>query len=260
MSNPTIATGIAGIDNLLQGGFSAGRTYLYAGESGSGKTIACLQFVFTRLQAGDKAVYVTVDERPAEVFEAAAAMGWNLQPFIQDKKLAVLDASPYFGGRGGTEKGIDPQKIVADLGNYVRRLGATLLIIDPVTPFTLPPDAASPAQDQARSLIQLVQSQIGVTTLLTAQRNPDGAPAAAIAIEEHLASGVLVFQLNETPQGYERCLTIKKMRGVAVAPSKYRFTMEQDRGIVIDPPSRESAPAGNVAPMFEFFDPAKPVN
>jgi circadian clock protein KaiC len=260
MSNEPISTGIAGLDSLLHGGFSRGRTYLFAGEAGSGKTIACLQFVAARLKAGDKAVYVTVDERPSEIFEAAAAIGWNLQPYIQDKQLIVLDASPYFGARGGGEKGIDPQKIVADLGNYVRRLGAALLIIDPVTPFSLPPDASSPAQDQARSLIQLVQTQIAVTNLLTAQRAPDGARSAAIAIEEHLASGVLIFTLTETPDGYERSVTIKKMRGVAVAPKKYPFTLEQDRGIVIDLANQAPTALSNPTPMFECFDPSKPSN
>lgn len=258
MANESISTGIASLDTLLHGGFSRGRTYLFAGEAGSGKTIACLQFVFARLQAGDKAVYVTVDERPSEIFEAAAAIGWNLQPYIQDKQLIVLDASPYFGARGGGEKGIDPQKIVADLGNYVRRLGATLLIIDPVTPFSLPPDASSPAQDQARSLIQLVQTQIGVTNLLTAQRGPGGASSSAIAIEEHLASGVLLFTLSETPDGFERSLTIKKMRGVAIAPKKYPFTLEQDRGIVLELDKQAPAMTSSSPPMFECFDPTKP--
>lgn len=260
MINERISTGIAGLDTLLQGGVNRGRTYLFAGEAGTGKTIACLQFVAMRLKEGDKAVYVTVDERPSEILESAAALGWNLQPYIQDKQLIILDAAPYFGTRGGGEKGIDPQKIVADLGNYVRRLSATLLIIDPVTPFILPPDATSPPQDQARSLIQLVQTQIGVTNLFTAQRGPDGAPSAAVAIEEHLAAGVLIFKMTEGVAGYERTVTVKKMRGDAITPVKHKFTLQQDLGIVIDRP--ESAPAAtrSPAPMFEYFDPTKPRN
>lgn len=260
MSNERISTGVTGLDTLLHGGFSRGRTYLFAGEAGTGKTIACLQFVASRLKDGDKAVYVTVDERPSEIFDAAAALGWNLQPYIQDKQLIVLDASPYFGARGSGEKGIDPQKIVADLGNYVRRLGATLLIIDPVTPFSLPPDASSPAQDQARSLIQLVQTQIAVTNVFTAQLGPSGGASANIAIEEHLASGVLVFRMTETPAGYERTVTVKKMRGVAIAPAKYKFTVQGDRGIVIELPDSGPAAALTTTPMFEYFDPAKPRN
>ena len=260
MSNERISTGIAGLDTLLNGGFNRGRTYLFAGEAGTGKTIACLQFVAIRLKEGDKAVYVTVDERPSEILESAAALGWNLQPYIQDKQLIVLDAAPYFGTRGGGEKGIDPQKIVADLGNYVRRLGATLLIIDPVTPFILPPDVTSPPQDQARSLIQLVQTQIGVTNLFTAQRCPDGAQSATVGIEEHLAAGVLIFKMTESAAGYERTVTVKKMRGVAITPVKHKFTLQQDRGIVIDRPESAPAAVSSPAPMFEYFDPTKPRN
>lgn len=260
MSNERISTGIAGLDTLLRGGFNRGRSYLYAGEAGTGKTIACLQFVASCLKAGDKAVYVTVDERPSEILESATALGWNLQPYIQEKQLIVLDAAPYFGTRGGGEKGIDPQKIVADLGNYVRRLAATLLIIDPVTPFILPPDATSPPQDQARSLIQLVQTQIGVTNLFTAQRCADGVPNKDVRIEEHLAAGVLIFSMIESAAGYERSVTIKKMRGAAIAPVKYKFTLEQDRGIVIDRPESVLAAAIETTPMFEHFDPAKPRN
>ena len=258
MTNERISTGIAGLDTLLDGGFNRGRTYLFAGEAGTGKTVACLQFVVSRLKDGDKAVYVTVDERPSEILESAIALGWNLQPYIQEKQLIVLDAAPYFGARGGGEKGIDPQKIVADLGNYVRRLGATLLIIDPITPFILPPDPTSPPQDQARSLIQLLQTQIGVTNIFTAQRCPEGAPTSEVKIEEHLATGVFIFRITETATGCERNLTVKKMRGIAIAPVKKAFTLEQGQGIVIDGLASAATRPLDQRPMFEYFDPTKP--
>jgi circadian clock protein KaiC len=73
MSNERISTGIAGLDTLLHGGFSRGRTYLFAGEAGTGKTVACLQFVASRLKDGDKAVYVTVDA--FSISEAATSWG-----------------------------------------------------------------------------------------------------------------------------------------------------------------------------------------
>jgi circadian clock protein KaiC len=260
MSNERISTGIAGLDVLLQGGFNRGRTYLFAGEAGTGKTIASLQFVANRLNAGEKAVYVTVDERPPEILDSAAALGWNLQPHIQEKNLIVLDAAPYFGTRGGGEKGIDPQKIVADLGNYVRRLGAALLIIDPVTPFILPPDANSSTQDQARSLIQLVQTQIGVTNLFTAQRCADGAGSTEPRIEEHLATGVFIFKMTETADGYERSVTVKKMRGVAISRAKHGFTLQQEHGIVLDGVDTQATATASPAAMFEYFDPVKSRN
>jgi circadian clock protein KaiC len=255
MDSQRISTGIGALDGLLHGGFTRGGTYLFSGAPGTGKTIACLQFVLAALKQEEKAVYVTVDERPAEILDSAASLAWNLQSYIQEKKLVILDASPYFGGRAGgsSEKGIDPAKIVADLGNYVKRLGATLLIIDPVTPLILPPDAASPSQDQARSLLQLVQTQINTTNILTAHLCAGAPHGGASGIEEYLAAGVLVFNVREIHDRLERTLTIKKMRGVAVQPKSYRFTLEQEKGIVFDEPAGKTVSAATAPPMFEFF-------
>lgn len=256
MDSQRLSTGIGALDSLLGGGFTRGGTYLFSGAPGTGKTIACLQFVLAGLKQEEKAVYVTVDERPAEILDSAASLAWNLQPYIQDKKLVILDASPYFGGRagGGGEKGIDPQKIVADLGNYVKRLGATLLIIDPVTPLILPPDATSPSQDQARSLLQLIQTQINTTNILTAHLSAGALHGAASGIEEYLAAGVLVFNSREIHDRFERTLTIKKMRGAAVQPKSYQFTLEREKGIVIDEAVGKTVNQTAAPQMFEFFD------
>jgi len=71
---------------------------------------------------------------------------------------------------------------------------------------------------------------------------------------------VLIFKLTESAAGYERTVTLKKMRGVAIAPAKHKFTMQQDRGVVIDLPDPAPAAAGLRTPMFELFDPTRPRN
>jgi circadian clock protein KaiC len=256
MALQRLSTGITRLDALLQGGYIKGRTYLVTGDSGTGKTIACLQFLVRGLKEGEKAVYVTVDERPAEILESAASLSWDLQSHIQEKNLVILDASPYFGARSasGTEKGIDPQKIVADLGNYARRLGATLLIIDPITPLILPNDATSPSQDQARSLIQLLQSQLNTTNLFTAQGRQ--AHDAETAIEQFLASGVLVLKSGNINGKFRRTMIIRKMRGTAVEPAEYAFTLASKEGIELVDNCTEKGYAPD-SPMFESFELAK---
>ena len=81
MDSQRISTGIIGLDGLLHGGYVRGRTYLVTGDTGTGKTITCLQFLSSALKRGEKAVYVTVDERPGEIVESAASFsfghGWN---------------------------------------------------------------------------------------------------------------------------------------------------------------------------------------
>jgi len=255
MESQRISTGIAGLDDLLRGGYVRGRTYLITGDAGAGKTIACLQFVMSGLARGEKAVYVTVDERPGEIVDSAASFSWDLQSHIQEKSLVILDASPYFGARGATDKGIDPQKIVADLANYAKRLSATLLIVDPITPLILPNDASSPSQDQARSLIQLLQAQLNTTNLVTAHL-PQSSASPSGCVEQFLASGVVQLKAREIDGQCRRALSVKKMRGTAVEPDEHPFMLRAADGIVLARrPKPGAAPCE--APMFEYFEPGK---
>ena len=239
-----ISTGIAGLDTLLAGGFIKGRSYLITGDTGTGKTTACLQFLVSALSQGEKAVYVTVDERPAEILAAAGSYCWDLQPHIQRKALVILDAA----SGSATEKGIDPQKMVADLGNYAKTLGATILIIDPITPLLLPANPAVPAQVHARALIQLIQTQLNTTTLLTSHAGPTE-PDPAAHIEQFLASGVLVLKTAAPGQPFQRVMQIKKIRYTPVTPGDHPFAMVPNEGIVLVDgatpvvPSRSSEPA-----------------
>jgi circadian clock protein KaiC len=259
MVSERISTGIAGLDRLLHGGYIKGRSHLLTGDTGTGKTIACLQFLVHSLKRGEKAVYVTVDERPAEILESAASFSWDFQQHIQEKNLVILDASPYFGARSGSasEKGIDPQKIVGDLGSYARRVAATLLIIDPITPLILPTDATSSSQDQGRSLMQLIQTQLNTTNLFTAHLTA-AAQNTSNGIEQFLASGVLVFRTAESNGGFKRTLTIRKMRGTAIEPADYAFVLVQNEGIVLADSSASLISVHDGKPqIFEYFELAK---
>ena len=69
-----------------------------------------------------------------------------------------------------------------------------------------------------------------------------------------------MFKMTETAAGYERTVTVKKMRSVATNPVKYRFTIQPDQGIVLDLPGSAASASSATAPMFEYFDPAKPRN
>lgn len=241
-----ISTGITGLDALLAGGFIKGRSYLIAGDTGTGKTTACLQFLVSALAQGEKAVYVTVDERPAEILAAAGSYAWDLQPYIQRKALVILDAA----SGSATEKGIDPQKMVADLGNYAKGLGATILIMDPITPLLLPANPSVPAQVHARALIQLIQTQLNTTTLLTSHAALNGEPDPAAHIEQFLTSGVLVLKTAAPGQPFQRVLQIKKMRYTPVAPGDHPFAMMSNQGIVLVDGATPVAPPRSSEPEF----------
>lgn len=253
MSFTRIPTGIGGLDTLLSGGFIKGRSYLLIGDAGSGKTTACLQFLIHSLTRGEKAVYVTVDERPTDILESAASFGWDLQPHIQGKSLVILDAA----SGSATEKGIDPQKMVTDLGNYTKTLGASILIVDPITPLLLPTNPAIPRQVHARALIHLIQSHLSTTNLFTSHEAKPGQDGA-IGIEQFMATGVLVLKTSQSDGRYERAVSIKKMRHTAVQPGDFPFAMLQNQGIVLlDRSSARELPRASEPQLFQSFEPPK---
>ena len=90
------ATGVSGLDDILQGGFSRGHLFLVEGEPGAGKTTLALQFLIEGAKAGEKSLYITLSETDAELRQGAASHGWTLGPDIEVFELIppeiLLDA------------------------------------------------------------------------------------------------------------------------------------------------------------------------
>lgn len=75
---PLIATGIAGLDDVLGGGFTPNRLYLLEGNPGSGKTTLAIKWLIEGVRRGDKVVYVTLSETKNELEAVARSHGWSL--------------------------------------------------------------------------------------------------------------------------------------------------------------------------------------
>lgn len=73
-----MATGIEGLDNILEGGFPANRIYLVEGDPGTGKTTLGLQFLLEGVRLGEPSLYVTLSETKEELTAVASSHGWSL--------------------------------------------------------------------------------------------------------------------------------------------------------------------------------------
>jgi circadian clock protein KaiC len=72
------STGVAGLDQIIGGGFPQHRMYLVEGDPGAGKTTLALQFLLAGLQAGEAGVYATLSETEEELRDVARSHGWSL--------------------------------------------------------------------------------------------------------------------------------------------------------------------------------------
>jgi len=73
------ATGISGLDDVLNSGFSRGRTFLVEGNPGTGKTTVALQFLMEGVARGERGLYITLSETAEELKVGAASHGWSLE-------------------------------------------------------------------------------------------------------------------------------------------------------------------------------------
>ena len=71
-------TGVAGLDDILNGGLIRDRLYLIEGMPGSGKTTLAFQFLLEGVRGGEPVLYVTLSETAEEIGAVAQSHGWSL--------------------------------------------------------------------------------------------------------------------------------------------------------------------------------------
>jgi circadian clock protein KaiC len=237
-----VPTGITGLDHVIEGGLPKGRSILVTGEPGTGKTIFALQFLVEGLKRGEKGIYVTADESPVDVLEQAASLGWDLEPRVDAKELAILNAGTYLSSLPGSgkERQIDVQKAVGDLAGFVNQIGAKRLVLDPAGPFVLLRDSNARIQDQTRLLIKLLRSSTQTTNILTSYAVPRTGERTMHGIEEYLVAGAIVLEMFWKNGTLARSLIVEKMRCTEVKPTQLEFDITKKQGIVIQRPARSA--------------------
>jgi circadian clock protein KaiC len=77
-TKPIDATGVAGLDDILGGGFTPCRLYSIEGVPGSGKTTLAMQFLLEGVRRHEPVHYVTLSETKEELADTMASHGWTL--------------------------------------------------------------------------------------------------------------------------------------------------------------------------------------
>ncbi len=87
-----VSTGIAGLDDIMSGGFTRRRLVLVEGVPGSGKTTLAMQFLIAGASRGERVLYVTLSETAEELRASAASHGWSLEG-IDIRELAPQESA-----------------------------------------------------------------------------------------------------------------------------------------------------------------------
>ena len=223
------------LDQVLKGGFIRGRTYLVAGETGTGKTIFGLQYlIYGAYALGESGIYVTVDEDAETLISGARSLGWDLQSLIEGNKLSIMTMISQFPEKfKGKYMDAVVRSIVRDIKEEADRINAKRLVIDPIAPFIVEESALSVVREYIRLLMRELERYIGCTTIVTSEIPTGSNALSRYGVEEFLASGIIVLRLLKENGRYIRVLHIRKMRWTPLKPSEFVFDIIPGKGIVI---------------------------
>lgn len=229
-----VDTGIEGLDEVIGGGFIKGRTYLVAGETGTGKTIFALNYLLHGASKGESGVYLLVDEEYESFIKGARAFGWDLEPLIKQGSLYVVTLLPDFVERVRS-KSVDTVvgSIVENLREAVEQVGAQRLVIDPIAPLVVGEESVVKMREYVRSLLVNIERRIGTTTLVTSEIPTGSLQLSRFGVEEFLAAGVLMLGLRYLGDRYVRTLWVRKMRWRPAEPAIYEFEIKPGKGVSV---------------------------
>ncbi|NIQ55101.1 MAG: AAA family ATPase, partial [Gammaproteobacteria bacterium] len=232
---PKIPSGIEGFEVVSNGGIPESRTTLVAGTAGSGKTIMACQFLAGGIRnGGDAGVFVTFEDPADAVRENVRAFGWDIPGWEEAGKWVFIDASPHAGEHPVVVGDFDLGGLLARLERAVRQTGADRVAFDSLNAlFSLYDDHQSLRQEIFR--ITSVLKDLGVTSILTAERKDEYGDLTRHGIEEFVADNVIILRNVAADEKRRRTMEILKFRGSSHQTGEFPFTIAAGRGIIVIP-------------------------
>lgn len=94
LSTERVHLGLPELDTMMEGGPLACSTTLLSGSLGTGKTMACLQYLIEGAKQGQKGLFVGLRETQSQLIDKARSLGMDLETPIKDGLVAVFHRSP----------------------------------------------------------------------------------------------------------------------------------------------------------------------
>jgi circadian clock protein KaiC len=204
------SSGLAGLDDILGGGFVRGRLHLIEGRPGTGKTTLAMQFILAGRDRSETVLYVSMSETRNELEGVAAAHGWSLDG-IELRELVP----PEIEGEDARQTMFHTSEV--ELGETMKLLFDEIERIDP----------ARIVLDSLSEMRLLAQNPLRYRRQIFAFKHFLGRSRATVLVLDDMTSNSPDLQLHSIVHGVitleemaldygaeRRRLRVTKMRGV----------------------------------------------
>jgi circadian clock protein KaiC len=204
VSSEKITSGIAGLDDLLAGGYYKGSSILVSGTSGTGKSSISAHMANASCQNGQRTLYVAMEESPQQIERNMRSIGLNLTQWREKDLLHFHAVRP-------TANGLE--KHLASITSIVAQFSPQVVIIDPISAF----DIGVTEETVKLMLIRIVDlfKNNGVTVIFTSLTSGGDAEEKTSVELSSLVDVWLLLRNFEYGGERNRALYVCKARGVA---------------------------------------------
>jgi circadian clock protein KaiC len=216
-----LPSGIAGLDEILHGGFLEGGVYIIQGTPGAGKTVLANEICFRHAAGGGRAAYVTL------LAEMHTRLLQHLRPMAFFDESVIPD-SLYYVSAFHTLEGDGLKGLIDVLRREIKGQRADLLVVDGL----VAAQESAPNDREFKKFIHELQahsSASGCTVLLLTS-----GLLRTVSAEHTMVDGILELDDQLFEFRNERSLLVRKFRGSGFLRGRHTFRIT-DQGVLFFP-------------------------
>lgn len=202
-------TGIAGFDELCQGGLVRNSVNVLLGGPGAGKTIFLMQYLYNGVtKYNENGIYLSFEPDVLELFKDGASFGWDFEKLDARGQVKFVRISP----------DTDLNELKKELTSVIAKYEVKRVCMDPVSLFA----ATEPNEAKIRKMLfdlSALLKRMGVTVLLadeTATTDTEEVGIAGASAKSQyvkfLVDGVIDLYSSGLGGVSDRAVRITKMR------------------------------------------------
>ncbi|WAI02254.1 KaiC domain-containing protein [Methanogenium organophilum] len=180
-----IQFGISGLDEMFGGGLIKNSICSLIGTYGTGKTTFALQFIYEGLRNGEKVIYFSLEEREDRIYDLMEDRKFRVGKF-RDESLFVIKLDP-------TDFNLSINSIKKDLPDLITQIGASRVVIDPISLFEGLFDDPSERRREMFYFTELLRD-LDATFLLTSETSTTDLYSSKYGLIEYLSDTVVVLR------------------------------------------------------------------
>lgn len=199
-----VQTGIAGMDDMLNGGIPAGRHVALYGGPGAGKTSFCFEYLYRGAKLGEPGLYITLEETTEDIIEnmkSTFPMLSDTTDLIANKSLEIVKPDK-----------LDLEDVANILEDRITSNGIKRAVIDSATMIRMSFATEIEYRQTLFEFLSLLRN-LDVTSITTVEASTSKRDEMKYDIEHFVMDGIINLYNLDREDRRVRALEIFKMRG-----------------------------------------------